>query len=177
MTLVDLVIVCECGGSDGTSSLAGNPVIGEFFDLLVDAGGTAIFEETVEMLGLRHILAERASTPAAKGLVQAHDEAFRYCHPCGSIRLLPKTCSRKLRERLDHHRREEHGRLRQGRASSRPGRDSCGAAPPHRGLWLLDSVADAHYMQFGYMNPNDTEGIMDLISAGRVVGSLRDRPR
>ena len=38
VTLADLTVGCECGGSDGTSGLAGNPVAGAFFDLLVDAG-------------------------------------------------------------------------------------------------------------------------------------------
>ena len=38
--------------------------------------------------------------------------------------------------------------------------------PPRAGLWLMDSVPDPHFMGFGYTNPNDTEGIMDLISAG-----------
>jgi altronate hydrolase len=37
---------------------------------------------------------------------------------------------------------------------------------PAPGLWLLDSVPDTHFMQFGYTNPNDTEGIVDLISVG-----------
>jgi altronate dehydratase large subunit len=41
--------------------------------------------------------------------------------------------------------------------------------PPAPGLWILDSVPDAHFMQFGYTNPNDTEGIMDLISAGAQI--------
>jgi altronate hydrolase len=41
--------------------------------------------------------------------------------------------------------------------------------PPTPGLWLLDSVPDAHFMQFGYTNPNDTEGLMDLISAGAQI--------
>jgi altronate hydrolase len=36
-------------------------------------------------------------------------------------------------------------------------------------LWLLDSVPDPHFMQFGYTNPNDTEGIMDLIAAGSHI--------
>jgi altronate dehydratase large subunit len=30
-------------------------------------------------------------------------------------------------------------------------------------------VPDEHFMQFGYTNPNDTEGIMDLISAGSQI--------
>jgi altronate hydrolase len=40
---------------------------------------------------------------------------------------------------------------------------------PHPGLWVLDSVPDEHFMQFGYTNPNDTEGIMDLISCGAQI--------
>src|SRR5439155_27026208 len=42
-------------------------------------------------------------------------------------------------------------------------------SPPQPGLWLLDSVPDDHFMQFGYTNPNDTEGIMDLIAAGAQI--------
>ena len=38
--------------------------------------------------------------------------------------------------------------------------------PRSAGLWLLDSVPDRHYMQFGYSNPNDNEGLMDLIASG-----------
>jgi len=41
--------------------------------------------------------------------------------------------------------------------------------PPHPGLWLMDSVPDEHFMQFGYTNPNDSEGIMDLISGGSQI--------
>ncbi len=41
--------------------------------------------------------------------------------------------------------------------------------PPRAGLWLLDSVPDNFFMQFGYTNPNDTEGIMDLIAAGAHI--------
>jgi altronate hydrolase len=33
----------------------------------------------------------------------------------------------------------------------------------------MDSVPDPHFMQFGYTNPNDTEGLMDLISAGAQI--------
>ena len=38
--------------------------------------------------------------------------------------------------------------------------------PDHAGLWLLDSTPDPYWMQFGITNPNDNEGLMDLISAG-----------
>lgn len=38
--------------------------------------------------------------------------------------------------------------------------------PCKQGLWLLDSTPDPHWMGFGYTNPNDNEGLMDLISSG-----------
>ena len=38
--------------------------------------------------------------------------------------------------------------------------------PPKKGLWLLDSTPDPYWMGFGYTNPNDNEGLMDLISCG-----------
>jgi altronate hydrolase len=41
--------------------------------------------------------------------------------------------------------------------------------PSRPGLWLMDSVPDETFMQFGYTNPNDTEGIVDLISAGAQI--------
>ena len=76
MGLKDLVVGAEFGGSDGTSGLAGNPVVGRFYDRLVDAGGTAIFEEIVEMIGLRDIMAARAASPeAAVEIGAAYDKA------------------------------------------------------------------------------------------------------
>ena len=38
--------------------------------------------------------------------------------------------------------------------------------PPGKGLYLLDSVPDPSPFAFGYSNPNDSEGILDLISCG-----------
>lgn len=55
-----LIISIECGGSDTTSGLAANPAVGNAIDLLIDAGGTAIFSEPLEMTGTTHILARRA---------------------------------------------------------------------------------------------------------------------
>ena len=44
------------------------------------------------------------------------------------------------------------------------------SCPPERpGLWLLDSTPDPYWMQFGITNPNDSEGLMDLISCGAHI--------
>ena len=59
----DLVVGVECGGSDTTSGLAGNPTVGLFADRFIDAGGTIILSEPAEFMGGEHILAERAVDP------------------------------------------------------------------------------------------------------------------
>lgn len=166
MTLSDLTIGCECGGSDGTSGLAGNPVVGALFDQLVDAGGTAIFEEIVEMIGLKHVLLQRAASDQARDqLAHAYDKAERYCREVRQWSVSPGNFAGGLSTI------EEKSMGALSKSGSRPiqGVIRVAERPPHPGLWLLDSVPDAHFMQFGYTNPNDTEGIMDLISAGSHI--------
>jgi len=58
-----LMYGAECGGSDTTSGLGGNPAIGAAFDILVKKGGRAVFSETTEFIGAEHLLARRAVTP------------------------------------------------------------------------------------------------------------------
>jgi len=166
MTIADLVIGCECGGSDGTSGLAGNPVVGRVFDFIVDAGGTAIFEETVEMIGLRRILEQRAaSEEARRELEHAYEKAVRYCKSVRQYSISPGNFAGGLTTI------EEKSMGAFAKSGERPiqGVIRVTQAPPRPGLWLMDSVPDDHFMQFGYSNPNDTEGIMDLISAGAQI--------
>lgn len=61
-----LVVGVECGGSDTTSGLTCNPVIGRLSDRLVDDGGTVIISETSEFLGAEHLFAARAKDEAVK---------------------------------------------------------------------------------------------------------------
>jgi altronate dehydratase large subunit len=166
MSLKDLTVGCECGGSDGTSGLAGNPVVGKFFDMLVDAGGSAIFEETVEMIGLREIMLQRAACGVAKEQISAaYDKAVKYCRDVRQYSISPGNFAGGLTTI------EEKSMGAFAKGGSRPiqGVIKVAQPPPHPGLWLMDTVPDDHYMQFGYTNPNDTEGIMDLISAGAQI--------
>lgn len=59
----DIILATECGGSDATSGIAANPVMGAAADLVVERGGTVILSETPEFIGAEHILAARAATP------------------------------------------------------------------------------------------------------------------
>jgi altronate hydrolase len=166
MSWADLMIGAECGGSDGTSGLAGNPVVGSAFDRLVDRGGTAIFEETVEMIGLRELMVSRAASPAAAGQLGAtYDKALSYCKAMRQYSVAPGNFAGGLTTI------EEKSMGAFAKSGSKPieGVIRVSERPPHAGLWLLDSVPDEHFMQFGYTNPNDTEGIMDLIAAGAQI--------
>ena len=66
LALADLVIGTKCGGSDGLSGITINPAVGHAFDLLGDAGATLMFEETCELIGCEHHMAQRAVTPRAR---------------------------------------------------------------------------------------------------------------
>jgi altronate dehydratase large subunit len=48
--LSDLKLAVKCGGSDTTSALGCNPVAGWAVDQIIDAGGTAVFSETAELI-------------------------------------------------------------------------------------------------------------------------------
>ena len=56
----NLTMAIKCGGSDTTSGMASNCVIGYVADKLVDLCATVVFGETTEFLGGEHILANRA---------------------------------------------------------------------------------------------------------------------
>ncbi|WAH38043.1 UxaA family hydrolase [Alicyclobacillus dauci] len=55
-----LKIGLKCGGSDAFSGITANPLVGQFSDLLVAAGGTSLLTEVPEMFGAETILMDRA---------------------------------------------------------------------------------------------------------------------
>ena len=54
-----LKVGLKCGGSDGFSGITANPLIGQFSDYLVAAGGSSVLTEVPEMFGAETILMER----------------------------------------------------------------------------------------------------------------------
>ncbi|GAB3815862.1 UxaA family hydrolase [Tessaracoccus terricola] len=166
MGLTDLVVGAECGGSDFTSGLAGNAVVGSFFDVLVDAGGTAIFEEIVEAIGLRaQLLARARDEDAASDIGATYDKALEYCRSVRQYSVSPGNFAGGLTTI------EEKSMGAVVKSGTRPieGVLKVSMPVPHPGLWLLDSTPDPHFMQFGITNPNDSEGLIDLISCGAHI--------
>ncbi|MCQ2560855.1 MAG: UxaA family hydrolase [Clostridia bacterium] len=72
----ELIVGTECGGSDPTSGLGANPLIGELSDRMVAMGGTSILSETTEFIGAEHILARRGATPEISQKI--YDIVHRY---------------------------------------------------------------------------------------------------
>lgn len=166
MGFEDLVIGAECGGSDYTSGLAGNVVVGRFYDKLVDEGGTAIFEEIVEAIGLVDLLTNRAvDEHAEKELRYTYEKALDYCRSVRQYSVSPGNFAGGLSTI------EEKSMGAVIKSGSRPiqGVIKVSAPAPKPGLWLLDSTPDPYWMQFGITNPNDNEGLMDLISCGAHI--------
>lgn len=75
-SISELIIGTECGGSDPTSGLAANPVIGSLSDIIVSLGGTSILSETTEFIGAEHILAKRSKNEEVKKKI--FDIIYRY---------------------------------------------------------------------------------------------------
>ncbi|MFC1563004.1 UxaA family hydrolase [candidate division KSB1 bacterium] len=60
VSLSELVLATECGGSDAFSGISANPALGISSDMLVKKGGTVIIAETTEFIGAEHLLRKRA---------------------------------------------------------------------------------------------------------------------
>jgi altronate dehydratase large subunit len=140
----ELVVGLECGGSDTTSGLFGNPALGIFTDWIVDEDGTAVFSEPVECLGAEGLLELRAASrevaekliatvQAYDGLARDHGVDLAGTNPTPdniaggltsieekSLGALAKTGSRTIMGVIDY-----------------------GEIPPGPGVWMMDAPAAA----------------------------------
>ncbi len=60
ISISELNLALQCGGSDGWSGVTANPALGYCVDELIRQGGTAVLSETPEIYGAEHILLRRA---------------------------------------------------------------------------------------------------------------------
>lgn len=58
-----IVLGVECGGSDFSSSLSSNPVVGYVADEVFSMGGRIVLSETTEVIGTESILTKRCASP------------------------------------------------------------------------------------------------------------------
>jgi Altronate dehydratase len=62
VSISELTLALQCGGSDSWSGITANPALGYCVDELVRQGGTAVLSETPEIYGAEHLLLRRART-------------------------------------------------------------------------------------------------------------------
>ena len=86
----ELIIGAKCGGSDFTSGIAGNAVIGKFFENLTAAGGTAMMEEIAEAVGLRdHLVSRAVNEDVARDVGLTYDKTMEFCRRLGRYSISP----------------------------------------------------------------------------------------
>jgi altronate hydrolase len=162
MTPADLIVGTICGGSDATSGLTANPAMGIAFDRLVAAGGRAIFEETGELIGLDHVMAARAITPALAAEIRAcmhKTEAYYRTLGHGSF------AAGNADGGLTTIEEKSLGAYAKSGQSAIAGLLKPGDEPPRAGLYLLDVIPDGE-VRFGFPNINDNAEIAELIACG-----------
>ncbi|MDL2324332.1 UxaA family hydrolase [Ruminococcaceae bacterium OttesenSCG-928-A16] len=163
MYITDLVLGAECGGSDYTSGLAGNAVVGRLFNRLVSIGGTALFEEILETIGLLELLQKRGANKKAKQQIEAtYYKALQYCNSTRQYSISPGNFAGGLSTIEE----KSMGAVIKSGTQPIQGVLKVAQNPPGKGLWLLDTTPDPHWMQFGIANPNDNEGLLALAASG-----------
>jgi altronate dehydratase large subunit len=162
MSVNELVVGTICGGSDSTSGITANPAIGLAFDMLTAQQATAIFEETGELIGCEHIMAERAVTPElADQLVESVGKAAKYYATLGHGSFAVGNAEGGLTTQEE----KSMGAYSKSGSSKICGILKPGDLAPTGGLYLLDVVPDGP-VRFGFPNINDNAEIAELIACG-----------
>lgn len=165
MEIGELVVGTICGGSDATSGLTANPAAGRAFDLLVEHGAAAVFEETGELIGCEHFMSERSTSPAlGRAIVASVEKAARYYRTLGHSSFAPGNADGGLTTIEE----KSLGAYSKSGRSPIAGLIKPGDVPPRGGLYLLDVVPDGE-VRFGFPNISDNAEIVELVACGAHI--------
>jgi altronate hydrolase len=165
MRIDELTVGTICGGSDATSGLTANPAMGVAFDLLIRDGAKTIFEVTGELIGMEHLMAARAATPAlGDELKRSVAKAASYYATLGYASFAPGNADGGLTTIEE----KSLGAYAKSGQSRIDGIIKPGIEPPAKGLYLLDVVPDGE-VRYGFPNINDNAEIAELIACGSQV--------
>ncbi|MDR1835017.1 MAG: UxaA family hydrolase [Fusobacteriaceae bacterium] len=132
----------KCGGSDTTSGLASNPVIGYVSDKIVDAGGKVIFSETTEFIGAEHILARRCRNPEdAKRVFEIVQEVETEANKRGVDMRKGQPTPGNIRGGISSIEEKSLGAIVKSGTRPIEGIIGYNDAPPKPGLWIKHSPA------------------------------------
>ena len=135
-----LFVGVECGHSDATSGLVSNPLAGKIVDRIVDAGGAAVFGETIEWLGAEHVLAKRADRPEiGEAIVDAVRRRERAVTATGIDLTGNNPGAENIRGGLSTIEEKSLGAIAKGGSRSIAGVLSVAEAPSRPGLYVMDA--------------------------------------
>ena len=162
MGIDELSIGTICGGSDATSGLTANPAMGRAFDFLLEDDATCVFEETGELIGMEHWMAERAATPElGREIINTVGKAAKYYSAMGYASFSPGNADGGLTTIEE----KSLGAYAKSGQSTIAGIIKPGDVPLKGGLYLLDVVPDGD-PKFGFPNISDNAEIAELIACG-----------
>ncbi len=165
LNISDLVIGTICGGSDGTSGVSANPAVGACFDMLINDDATCIFEETGELIGCEHIMADRAeSKELGEALITCVEKAEKYYTKMGYGSFAPGNAEGGLTTQEE----KSMGAYAKSGASDINGIILPGERPHKNGLFLMDVVPDGEPV-FGFPNISDNAEIVEMIASGALM--------
>jgi altronate dehydratase large subunit len=136
----ELCVAVECGHSDATSGLVCNPLAGRMMERIVEAGGQAIFSETVEWTGAEHLLARRAAdSEVANGILQAVVARERMIRASGGDIRAQNPGPQNRAGGLTTIEEKALGAIAKGGNQRIQGLLRAAERPPGRGLFLMDT--------------------------------------
>jgi len=157
-SLADLIVGLECGGSDATSGLVSNPVIGQVADRVVAAGGTVLLSETTELMGAEHILAWRAANPGVRQrIVEIVAAVEREALDAGVDLRGSQPTPGNMAGGVTTIEEKSLGCVYKAGSASVQGVLDYGQRPPGRGLYVMDTPGQ------------DAESITGMVAAGAQV--------
>lgn len=167
----DLVIGVECGGSDTSSGIATNPILGQVADAVVDAGGTVLLSETSEFIGAEHVLAKRARNQDVRERILASvkriedDAAARGVNIAGA-NPVPDNIAGGLTTIEE----KSLGAILKGGTRTVQDVIEYAARPTGKGLYIMDTPAPASESMTG-LSAGGAHAILFATGKGNIVGS------
>lgn len=139
--LSSLVVGMQCGGSDWTTVIAGNPTLGIVTDMILAEGGSVLLTEVTGLLGSEHLLVRRAINHRV-GLqildlvdsVRSHYRS-RYGQSVEEINPTPGNKAGGISTLVE----KSAGNIMKSGTGPIQGVLELGESIPHPGLWIIDS--------------------------------------
>lgn len=158
----ELILGAKCGGSDFTSGIAGNVVIGRLFERHTAAGGTAMMEEVAEAVGLKkHLVSHAANEAVANDIALTYDKTMEFCRRLGRYSISPGNFVGGLTTIEE----KSMGAVVKMGNCAIEGVLKIAQRPAHSGFWLLDVIPD-YRVEHAFLFGGDSSGLLDQIACG-----------